>query len=127
MLSKKVLSAEGTSGTESPRSVFRLHRGRSRAQLFQFRARYEEREHAVAVLRTNAIRVDLDRDRDCAVEYASDAFPAMDAGIFLVFDLLLAGDTYRVSLASMDRSLLATPGSSTTKTKYLEEQRHDKT
>ena len=58
-----------------------------RARLFQFRARYEEREHAIAVLGANAVRIDLDRDGDRAVEYAADAFPPMDAGVLLVFAL----------------------------------------
>src|SRR6185369_9716181 len=69
-----------------------------RAWLFQFRARYEEREHAIAVLGAYAVRVYLDRNRDRAVEHATDAFTPMDAGIFLVFDLFLASDTYRVFL-----------------------------
>src|SRR4029079_1291415 len=69
-----------------------------RAWLFQFRARYEEREHAIAVLGAYSVRVYLDRNRDRAVEDATNAFTPMDAGIFLVFDLFLASDAYRVFL-----------------------------
>ena len=39
-----------------------------------------------------------DRNGNRAVEHATDAFTPMDAGVFLVFDLLLAGDANRVFL-----------------------------
>jgi len=88
-----------------------------RARLFQFRARYEEREHAIAVLGANAVRVDLDRDGDRAVDT-----PRMRSRLWTLasswhLTSFLPAIRIAFSLASMCRSLLATPGSSTTKTK----------
>src|SRR5205814_1755649 len=58
----------------------------------------EQGEQAVAVLGLDAIRIDLDRQRQRPIELAGDAFPAMHAHAVGVVDALPARDADGVGL-----------------------------
>src|SRR5689334_15224109 len=72
---------------------------RDAARLVALGARQVERQQAVAILRLDAVGVDLDRERDGAIELAAAALAAMHARLLVgAADPLGAGDAQRGAL-----------------------------
>jgi hypothetical protein len=75
-----------------------------------------ERRDPVAAFGLDAVGIDLDGQRESAVELAPAAFDSVDACLVGLFDRLRTAMRMVLPLASMRRSDLRTPGTSMTST-----------